>query len=316
MSGATRTRDRAVRGLDPPKRAGDGALRSLLALLLCCAGAGPAAAQDAAAAQAFGRGAESMPRGDVFRPLIADPKQPQFLASAIHSTGTPLGATLAAVAFGENLGFVRWNAREPGDGIQLGLAGGVFAQFDLGTPSFDLVNADYTIGVVATARRGAWSGRARFYHQSSHLGDEYLLRVQPERVNLSFEALEALASLDMERWRAYAGGEVLVRRDPGDLVPTMVHAGLEFRGAKPVLRFRGMGAARFVAGVDAKSWQRTDHSLAWSVRTGLEFRPDREPEEGGRRLSLLLELYDGASPYGQFYAENISYVGIGVHFTL
>jgi len=55
------------------------------------------------------------------------------------------------------------------------LFGAVFAQFNLDTPSFDLLNADYLVGPELTLRHGRWSGRVRFYHQSSHLGDEFLL---------------------------------------------------------------------------------------------------------------------------------------------
>jgi hypothetical protein len=29
---------------------------------------------------------------------------------------------------------------------------------------------------------------------------------------------------------------------------------------------------------------------------------------------LMLEVYDGPSPYGQFFRDDISYVGIGLHF--
>jgi hypothetical protein len=31
---------------------------------------------------------------------------------------------------------------------------------------------------------------------------------------------------------------------------------------------------------------------------------------------LMLEIYDGPSPYGQFFRDDISYVGVGLHFGL
>ena len=31
---------------------------------------------------------------------------------------------------------------------------------------------------------------------------------------------------------------------------------------------------------------------------------------------ILIELYKGPSPYGQFFQEHISYVGAGIHFSL
>ena len=48
-----------------------------------------------------------------------------------------------------------------------GNPGGVLAQFDLAATSFDLINADYVIGIPLTFRRGGFSGRARFYHLTS-----------------------------------------------------------------------------------------------------------------------------------------------------
>jgi chorismate synthase len=156
------------------------------------------------------------PVGDLFWPLVADPKQPQFFVSyRLYDTSTDT-VHVAAVGYGETFGFFRREGKRPGDGIQVGISGGLFAQFNLDAPSNDLVNADYTIGIPVTYRRGDWSARLRFYHQSSHLGDEFLLRSKPERVNLSFESLELLASYRQAHWRLYGGGEYLVHREPAD----------------------------------------------------------------------------------------------------
>ena len=35
-----------------------------------------------------------------------------------------------------------------------------------------------------------------------------------------------------------------------------------------------------------------------------------------RLVTIMLELYKGPSPYGQFFQEDISYVGAGIHFSL
>jgi hypothetical protein len=131
-----------------------------------------------------------LPRGDVFCGLLADPKRPHSFASYLRGTSPTLKTDVAAVGVGENFGLFRWG------GLQLGIEAGIFSQFDLRTPSYDLVNADYIIGLPITFRYSGFSARMRVYHQSSHLGDEYLLRgpsVQPERENLSFESLEAVS---------------------------------------------------------------------------------------------------------------------------
>ena len=60
---------------------------------------------------------------------------------------------IAAVGLGEDFGLVRFGGPSIGEGLQLDVIEDVFAQFDLGAPSNDLINADYVIGVPLTFRR-------------------------------------------------------------------------------------------------------------------------------------------------------------------
>lgn len=247
---------------------------------------------------------EPFPEGELFLPLIADPKQPQFFIAAGHIDSPLDDTTLGVVGFGETFGFYRQEGKKPGDGLQIGLSGALFAQFNLEAPSADLVNADYTIGIPVTYRHAPWSARLRLYHQSSHLGDEFLLRVRPERVNLSFESVEALVSYEWPEWRGYFGGEVFLHREPEDLDRAGLHGGLEYRGTKKIWGGRPIG------GLDLKSWQEHDWSLDTSLKAGLEFGT---PRPGNRRLRIMGEYYRGHSPYGQFYADEITYYGLGMY---
>ena len=183
-----------------------------------------------------------LPRGDVFCPLIADPKASRTFASVLrHESGdnlTDAELDIASVGIGDAFGLGRWNGGRAGDGVQLSLTAGVFAQFDLATSSYDFLNADYVVGLPLTIRRGGFSTRIRIYHQSSHLGDEYLLREPPDRQdreNLSFEAVEWLLSADGGPIRLYGGGEMLFRREPEDLGRFVAHGGLELRPAPRIL---------------------------------------------------------------------------------
>jgi hypothetical protein len=210
------------------------------------------------------------------------------------------------VGFGESFGFYRQQGEQPGDGLQVSLAGGLFAQFDLGAPSSDLVNADYAIGLPLSYRRGPYSARLRLYHQSSHLGDEYLLRVQPERVNLSYEAVEAIASREWGGWRGYLGGEYLLHREPANLARASLHGGVELYGPT---NFWGIG--RLLGGLDLKSFQAHAWSADVSAKAGFEIG---QPDPGGRRLRLMGEAFHGYAPHGQFYNERIRYYGLGLYF--
>ena len=244
------------------------------------------------------------PTGDLFRPLLADPKQPQFFVS-FREYDTPTDATtVAAVGYGETFGLYRQTGQHAGEGLQLSLSGALFAQFDLDAPSNDLVNADYNIGLPVTWRDGPLSARLRLYHQSSHLGDEFLLRAQPERVNLSFESLELLGSYEWRFLRGYAGGEYLLHREPDDLDRAAAHYGLELRTGYTLF------GGRPIAGLDVKRWQEHDWSSDYSLKAGLEYGAARA---GLRRLRVMAELYDGFAPHGQFYEDPIDYFGLGVY---
>lgn len=245
------------------------------------------------------------PVGDLFWPLLADPKQPQFFVSYRYYRTPAENANVAAVGYGETFGLWRRAGQRPGDGLQLSITGGLFAQFNLDAPSNDLINADYTIGAQATYRNGRDSGRLRIYHQSSHLGDEFLLRAQPQRINLSFESAELIYSRDWRPWRFYAGGEYLFHREPSDLKPAAAHGGVEFHGERPAWM-----KGRWVGAIDVKAWQEHDWSADVSVKLGLAFGT---AHPGRRHLDVMLEGYKGYAPHGQFYEERISYAGLGVY---
>src|SRR5439155_21804631 len=67
-------------------------------------------------------------------------------------------------------------------------------------------NTDYRVGVPVTYRRAAVTVRFQLYHQSSHLGDEYMAHTNSQRVDLSFEAAELLVARDMAHWRLRTTG--------------------------------------------------------------------------------------------------------------
>lgn len=247
-----------------------------------------------------------IPTGDVFQPLIADPKQQGSFVSFRYYETPVTDFMVASVAFGGSFAIIRRLGKRPGDGLQFGVAGALFAQFNLDRPSKDLVNADYTIGLVTTYRQGAKSLRFRGYHQSSHLGDELLLSTQIERIGLSFESFELISSYDLKNWRIYVGGEYIFHHTPEGLEPGVLHGGLEYRGPTQLL-----GIGRLVGGIDLKSFEEHNWSLDVSYKAGFEFG---SPEPGQRRIRILAECFDGFSPHGQFYDVEITYYGLGIYF--
>ncbi len=249
--------------------------------------------------------AKVFPTGDLFQPLIADPKQSRFFVSLDNFRSLGEDYTLAAVGFGETFGLYRFFGSREGDGLQLSLVGALFAQFNIDNESSDLINADYTIGIPATYRYGDNSLRLRLYHQSSHLGDELLLGANPpDRINLSYEATELIYSYEWHGFRVYGGGEYLIHKEPGDLKPLSAHWGIEYRGSTPLV-WNG----RPIAGVDMKNLEEHEWANDCSIKAGLEFG---NPNPGQRRLRLMAEWYNGFDPHGQFYSNKVEYYGLGL----
>jgi hypothetical protein len=135
--------------------------RHVLSLALAVLGllvAGPAGAQTldaprcgAGVHEAEATGTVAFPQDQIFCPLIADPKEPRSFVSLLRGTFRSLddptgeGTSIASVGIGDSFGLVRFGGPSPGEGLQLDVIGSIFAQFDLGAPSNDLINADYVL---------------------------------------------------------------------------------------------------------------------------------------------------------------------------
>jgi len=253
------------------------------------------------------------PQGDVFCPLVADPKAIRSFATLLRGEypATNESITIGSIGIADAFPILRYGGPLTGEGLQLGVEAAVFAQFDLDSPSYDLLNADYLVGFPLTFRYADFSARARIYHQSSHLGDELLLRpdIEIRRENLSFESLELVLSQEVGPFRAYVGGEWLFNRSPDTLDNLVAHGGAE-------LRLGPLRGARWVLALDVKASEQQEWKPAWSARTGLEIAWWRLPGHPPRIFSFLAEAYDGPSPYGQFFLQDIRYVGGGVHLQL
>src|SRR5256885_9474700 len=163
------------------------AARWLIASLLAAA---PAAAQ--------GPGPPPAP-GPAFQPRLADPKEPQFFAAYLWERSPRLAPRLGSVGFGQTFGVAN------GRTWQVAIAAAVFSQFNLARPTADLMNTDYRIGLPVTYRRAGLTTRMQLDHQSSHLGDEYIVHANAQRVDLTFEAAELLVSQQIAAWREYGG---------------------------------------------------------------------------------------------------------------
>jgi uncharacterized protein DUF1207 len=248
-----------------------------------------------------------LPGGQLFRPFIADPRWPHFAASYQYYLNEPGITHVGAVSFGET--FTLYRDRLGRGWWEFGVQAGVFAVFDVAAQSKDLINADYVVGLLGGYRYGEFSALGRLFHQSSHVGDEFLLenRVR-NRVNLSYESVDLRLSYDFFRdaFRLYGGGGYLFDQEPATLKPWSLQWGAEFRSPWPGPE----SVWRPIAAVDFQNREENDWHVDISARAGIQF----EGVLVSRNLQLLLEYFRGHSPNGQFYKQKLDYLGLGMHF--
>jgi len=252
------------------------------------------------------------PEGPLFYAPLASPKEPRTHVTwlTLHLPGDSFN--IGSVGFGDSFGLVRWPGWGEADTWQFGISGAVLAQFNLDSDSMDLINADYIIGLPLSYQNGPWSARARVFHQSSHLGDEFLLLPQrPEltqtRVNLSFETIELLGGWEWKGIRLSAGPSYIFHTDT-PLKRFSVQGGIDYLSTTPVYR----PTMRLFASVMCHAWEETDWNPDVSAKAGINIR---SPYTEKRAIQIFGEYYHGNLPFGQFYKLLANYYGAGINIS-
>lgn len=264
----------------------------------------------------------------LFRPLFADPREPRAELTLTHldlAPGDPTGnSRIDGFAFvGDTFSVVRYSWEEKkdgsGDGVEIGAQGMVTGEVGLvsdsngSLPSLNgaLINADFIFGTTLAARVGGFGVRGRYYHQSSHLGDELLLkRPLVPRINLSYEAVELIVSYTFDYWRVHAGGAFRPRIDPNYIRRWEANFGFECR-----TKWRFLYFGRLVLGYNIKLTEYHEWAPEHSIQFGMEMG-DLVPLK--RNFKILFEYYNGHNPNGQFFLDfrRLNTYGVGFRFAL
>lgn len=253
-----------------------------------------------------------LPTGHLFKPLLADPRWTHFSAAYRHFQNDNFdGRSIASVSFGETIPFYRSNFGRSIAQWEAGLQAGVFSDFNLNASSSDLVNSDFIASAYSSIRAKQFSAFGRIYHQSSHLGDEFLLRKENsafDRINLSYEGMDLRLSYEFPYGvRLYGGGGGLFHKYPSALKVWMTQYGIEFRSPWRM----DFASMRPIVAADFKNYQENNWSTDVSARAGVEFENLQVLD---RKLQILVEYFDGHSSSGQFFKNKVEYIGLGAHY--
>lgn len=265
---------------------------------------------------------EIFPSGHLFAPLVASLEEAQFRNSyLLGDAPNELHTRLAVTQPGANVALMRMHGRRPGDGWDMSIAASAVAVFDMASPHWDLLDADYRFSYPIEWRRGRTSARVRYQHTSTHLGDEYLtFRHPPDGFAESYrlEEGELLVARDLggdARWRLYGGVDHAFSVAPASVRRNRVQWGAEYR--RPAGgRWGDVARAEFLAAGHVGQSEDQGWAPGVSLRTGVQIRRGTGDvaQVGGSRYRALLEFYNGPAPFGQFARfYRVRYVGVGCY---
>jgi hypothetical protein len=210
------------------------------------------------------------------------------------------------VTLGGRAGILRYGNSDPywPEGYQLDIEGAAFPRLNFDHER-DLDSVDFRFGIPLTMRVGQWQTKFGYYHLSSHLGDEYLVRNNTlDRLNYVRESLMLGVGLFLNpNFRLYSEVDYAFYTD-GGAKPWEFQFGAEF---SPVDcdRFRG---SPFMA-VNAHLHQEVDFGGSVTAQIGWQWRG-----RTGHLLRTGFQYFNGMSEQAQFFTRFEQQYGWGVWY--
>jgi hypothetical protein len=239
--------------------------------------------------------------------LLAGPRDPVVKAQVGYADPDPTAygaGTSGEVALAGTVPLVRLAGRDRSDALVLGVEAAAFARFSFEVVTRELVNTDWVFAVPLVWHRQATWLRLRYYHTSSHLGDEYQRRFGPSSINFFRDGVDLTAYTRPGPARALGAGVYGM-------------AFWAFNADPETATFWGGRAGIEVDPGDRRTWgpyAALDLELSerlagprWTAQLGLWL-----PGPTERPLRLALELVEGPAPMGQFYRRDTRRVGLSL----
>ena len=240
---------------------------------------------------------------EYFEPFIADPTELSYGGRYVLLVG---GDRLGEIMIGDTAGIVRWDWG--GRGVQVNLAGGAIARFNLSTAQnsldvLDLTGAvpiDIRLGPGHTIRTGAW-------HTSSHLGDDFIDRQMPVHNRTSMDSFKAYyAYVPGPSVRLYAGTGYAVNKQ-NMKGRNMLQFGSEWYGPRVL-----SDKAQVFAAQDLQSYKRSHWNPSYNLRGGLRFADSKRIAAA----KVFIEYFSGRQYFLQFYDSKETRWTFGINFEI
>lgn len=249
------------------------------------------------------------PEGQRLPFLLAAPRAPVTRAHLVHADPNPTayGAGPAGEVSLSVTAPVLVLGADTSRALVVGIEGAAFARFSFAVITRELVNTDWIFAIPLIWWKGENWWRLRYYHTSSHLGDEYQGRFGPSSINYSRDGLE-LTVYRRLTWRRvrrlgmalYGGGLWSVNSHPEEGMVWRMRTGVEIDPSSRALW-------QPYAALDAEVEDGSAHGVRFVAQAGIWL-----PRVQGRPLRMAVEMIGGPSPMGQFTTRDTRQVSIGL----
>jgi hypothetical protein len=238
-----------------------------------------------------------------YRHYIADPRRPRIGGSVLKGDhgevhyDTAIGGAFALVDLPS------WPP--PFERLQFAGFACVYSRFDYDA-HYDEIGHDVRVGFSLSAVHNPWAARFQYFHESDHLGDEYILRqgITDREPYLREELGVGVSYFPHPAVRLYVEGAyslfVGTINKPG-----RAQAGAEWEGGARL----AFGFRPYAAG-DMQLYQERDWKPDWTAQAGVVKWNQRRD----RSLRLFAEGHLGHDPLGEFHLERFNYTSLGFAF--
>lgn len=245
---------------------------------------------------------------EIFPLLIADPRHIQAGASYYRLDGR----NTSDIALGHSWGLTRWRSGALQDWLwESDFEGMAYSRFTIGGGVNEFETVDFFANLPVTVRRGDVAFKGTLFHESSHLGDDYIRRTENQGFRSSNEGVRLQAALEPRRFaRLYAGTTYLLHSVP-DGGAWSLQGGLEFFSDDLTASKRVR--TRLFLGQDFQSHQDVRWNMDSHTVTGVKLNFH---ESLARAMRIQLGYFNGHSPFGQFYTQRTHYADVSIAFEL
>ena len=245
-----------------------------------------------------------LPEGVIYKSYLAGQKEPRMgsVWNYLDHYGWVWDATL-----GGRVGILRYGGSGPErpEGWEIDIEGAAFPRLDL-EHDRDLMSADFRFGIPLTYGNELWQTKLAFYHDSAHLGDEYMIRNPGfTRINYSRDVLVWGNSVyPTSNLRLYAEAGWAFHEDGGS-EPWEFQFGIDY---SPVARTDLLRGAPFVA-LNGHLRQEVDYGGNFVVQTGWQWRGTT-----GHLFRLGVQYNTGKSEQYQVFRNTEEKFGMGIWY--